>query len=66
MDHLAKLSKILVLNNSSLPADASYITDKRLSIATDPVEDIEKIIQSLDSNKAHGHDNISIGFLKKL
>ena len=55
MGHLAKLSKILVPNNSSLPAKASYINDKCLSRATYPVEDIEKIIQSLDSKKAHGH-----------
>ena len=26
--------------------------------------DIEKIMQNLDSNKAHGHDMISIGMLK--
>ena len=44
MGHLAKLSKILVPNNSFLPADTSYITEKRLSIATFSVEDIEKII----------------------
>ena len=51
-------------NNSSLPADFNYITDKRLSTVTFSAKDIGKIIQNLDANKAHGHDNISICMLK--
>ena len=54
----------LIPNNSSLPADVNYITDKRLSTVTFSARDIGKIIQNLDSNKAHGHDNLSIGMLK--
>ena len=54
----------LVPNNSSLPADVNYITDKRLSTVTFSARDIGKIIQNLDSNKAHGHDNLSIRMLK--
>ena len=46
-------------NNSSLPADVNYITDKGLSIVTLSVKDIGLIIQNLDSNKADGHKNIS-------
>ena len=35
-----------------------------MSSATFSAEDIGKIIHSLDHNKAHGHDNISIHMLK--
>ena len=55
----------LISNNSSLPTNVRYITDKRLSIVAFSVEDIGKVIQNLDSNKAHRHDNISIRMLKK-
>ena len=54
----------VIPNNSSLPADVNYITDKRLSTVTFSARDIGKIIQNLDSNKAHGHDNLSIRMLK--
>ena len=54
----------LIPNNSSLPADVNYITDKRLSTVTFSARDIGKIIQNLDSNKAHGHDKLSIRMLK--
>ena len=54
----------LIPNNSSLPADVNYITDKRLSTVTFSARDIRKIIQNLDSSKAHGHDNLSIRMLK--
>ena len=53
----------LISNNSSLPADVNYITDKRLSTVTFSARDIGKIIQNLDSNKAHGHDDLSICML---
>ena len=36
----------------------------RLSSATFSAGDIGKIIQNLNSNKAHGYDNISIWMLK--
>ena len=41
-----------------------YLTDNRLSSARFFQDDIAKIIQNLDPNKAHGHDNISILMLK--
>ena len=49
--------------NSSLPADVNYIVDKRLSTVTFSAKDIRNI-QNLNSNKAHGHDNISIRMLR--
>ena len=54
----------LISNNSSLPNYINYTTEKRLSTVALSVEAIGKIIQNLDSNKAHGHDNISICMLK--
>ena len=54
----------LLANHSELPTSLSFRTDKRLSSVTFSAEDIGKIIQGLDHNKAHGHDNISIRMLK--
>ena len=54
----------LLANHSELPTSLSFRTDKRLSSVTFSAEDIGKIIQCLDHNKAHGHDNISIRMLK--
>ena len=51
-------------NHSELPTSLSFRTDKRLSSVTFSAEDIGKVIQGLDHNKAHGHDNISICMLK--
>ena len=50
-----------VTNNSKLPASPSYLTDKCLSTITFSAK---KIIQSINPNKAHGHDNLSIRVLK--
>ena len=55
---------LLIPNISSLPVDVNYVTDKRLSTVTFLAKDIGKIIQNLGSNKAHGHDNLSISMLK--
>ena len=54
----------LLANQNELPTSLSFRTDKRLSSVTFSAEDIEKIIQALDHNKAHGHDNNSICMLK--
>ena len=51
-------------NNSSVPADVNYITYKHLSTVTFSAKYVRKIIQNHDSNKAHGHENISIRVLK--
>ena len=54
-----------LLNNcSKLPTNPRYVTGKRLSTINVTADDIEKISVSFNSNKAHGHDNISIGMLK--
>ena len=47
-------------NGSEIPSFLHPKTDKSLSNITFTEKDIEKVIQSLDPNKAHGHDMISI------
>ena len=42
----------------------SYKTNERLSSVKITNDDIHKIIAKLDLNKAHGHDKISIRFIK--
>ena len=54
----------VIPNNSSVPAEINYSTDKRLSTVTFSVKDIGKIIRNLDSNKVRGHDNASVWMLK--
>ena len=53
----------LVSNASKLPSSFTLYTDNRLSTVTFSQDDIGKIIQNLNPNKAHGHDNISIRML---
>ena len=40
------------------------MTQSRLSLVTFSKDNIAKLIQNLDPNKAHGHDQISIRMLK--
>ena len=54
----------LMSNASKLPSSFTLYTDNRLSTVTFSQDDIGKIIQNLNPNKAHGHDNISIRMLK--
>ena len=54
----------LLKNCSKHSTNPRYVTDKRLRIINFTADNIEKNIVSLNSNKAHGHDNISIRMLK--
>ena len=54
----------LISNSSELPLNFHYATEKRLNTLNFSDNDIEKIIQNLDPNKAHGHDKISIRMIK--
>ena len=54
----------LIPNRRSVLADVNYIYDKGLSTVTFLTKDTGKIIQNLDSKKAHGYDNMSIRMLK--
>ena len=51
-------------NNSKTLGSQTYITDSELSSLQFEYKDIIKIIRSLDTNKAHGHDDLSIRMLK--
>ena len=53
----------LISNGSKLPKKLEYFTQSRLSSITFSTDDIAKIIQNLDPEKAHGHDQISIRML---
>ena len=54
----------VINNGSSLLSELLLKTDKFLSNITFSSDDILKIIQNLDSQKAHGHNRISIRMLK--
>ena len=54
----------LISNSSKLPSHIQYLTDNLLSCESFSRDKIAKVIQNLDPNKAHGHDNISICLLK--
>ena len=54
----------LISNSSKLPQHTQYSTDNRLSCVSFSHHKITKVIQNLDPNKAHGHNNISIRILK--
>ena len=51
-------------NNSTLRKSNTYHTENRLNDIIFDNEKLLKIIQSLDANKAHGYDGISIRILK--
>ena len=51
-------------NNSATPANASFVIEERLSTFEICSGDIVKIIRSLNPNKAHGYDKISIRMIK--
>ena len=54
----------LIKNDSKLPSYLNYNTYNRLSTVNFSIDDIKKIIQNLDPNKAHDHDKISIRMLQ--
>ena len=54
----------IIDNGSEIPLFLHSKANKVLSNITFTEKDIEKLIQNLDSNKAHGHDMISIRMLK--
>ena len=54
----------LINSNSTLPLNVQYLTDNRLSSFDFSEDDIMKVIQKLDPNKAHGQDNIGIRMIK--
>ena len=51
-------------NRSSLPSSLDLETEARLTSISLLGNDILKIIRSLDINKTHGHDDISVRLVK--
>ena len=51
-------------NANNLPSNFTLYTGNRLSTVTFSQDVIGKIIQNLNPNKAHAHDNINIRMLK--
>ena len=54
----------MIKNDSKLPTHLNYQVVNRILTANFSIDDIAKILQNLDSNKAHGHDKISIRMLQ--
>ena len=54
----------MINNSGELRLNLHYATEKRLNNLIFSNNDIEKIIQNVDPNKAHGHDKISIHRIK--
>ena len=54
----------MIDNSSNLLNQLIYLTEKRLKTIRVLRDDIAKIIQNLDPNKAYGHDQISFCMLK--
>ena len=54
----------MINNSSELPLNLHFTTEKRSDTLNFSNDDIEEIIQDLDPNKAHGHDEISIRMIK--
>ena len=55
---------IPLVNNSKLPDKITYNSAARLTSIKFDNNDILKIIRSLNINKAHGHDDISVRMIK--
>ena len=52
------------MNNSKLPGKVTYSSATRLTSLKFDNNDVLKIIRSVNVNKAHGHDGISIRMIK--
>ena len=51
-------------NGSSIPPNKTLATEQKLSTFEFCIDDIIKIIKSLDPNKAYGHHEISLRIIK--
>ena len=54
----------MIRNDSKLPSHLNYKADNCLLTANFFIDDIAKILENLDTNKAHGHDKIGIRVLQ--
>ena len=51
-------------NNSSIPPNRRFATEQKLSTFEFCTDDIVKILKSVDPNKTHEHEEISIRMIK--
>ena len=58
------IKQCTILDNGSTLPEPTFKTNKRLTSIIFSSQDMFKIIQELNPNKAHGHDNISIKMIK--
>ena len=56
--------RYLIKSDSKLPSHLNYKTDYRLLTVNFSIDDIAKMLQNLDPNKAHGHDKIRMRMLQ--
>ena len=54
----------LIQTDIKLPSHLHYKNENRSLIVNFSIDDIEKVLQNLDSNNAHAHDKISICMLQ--
>ena len=54
----------MIDNNSAIPANTSFVTEERLSTFEICPGDIVNIVKSLEPNKAHGNNEITIRMIK--
>ena len=54
----------LISNSNKLPSHIKYLTDNHLSFVSFYHDKTAKVIQNLNPNKVHGHDNISTRIVK--
>ena len=54
----------MIKNDSKIPSHLNYKTGYCLLTVNFSIDDIAKILQNVDPNKAHGHDKISIRMLQ--
>ena len=53
-----------ISSDTTVPVSINFVTRERLSSLEFYIDDIVKIIRSLDQNEAHGHDEISMRMIK--
>lgn len=63
-NHFFSKQRQLVPSNSTLPKSNTYHTENRLSDSIANNDKIMRIIQSLDLNKVHEYDDISVRMIK--
>ena len=54
-----------IKNDGSLPSTLEFYSQSRISSSNVIEDDILKIVRTLDINKAHGHDEISVTMILK-